>query len=157
MKQESRVSGPWEFGIKPVERNSKTDWEEVKQNAQAGNLDKIPADIYVKHYRTLKEIAKDHMVHTRGSEERDCRWYHGPSGIGKSRKAYEEFPDAYRKMCNKWWDGYQGQKHVIMEDIDPAHQVLGHHLKIWADRYPFVAESKGGALPPEYDVFIVTS
>ena len=33
MKEESRVSGPWEFGIKPVERNSKTDWEEVKQNA----------------------------------------------------------------------------------------------------------------------------
>ena len=120
-------------------------------------MDKIPGDIYVKHYRNLKEIAKDHLVHVRGNEERDCRWYHGESGIGKSRKAYEEFPDAYRKMCNKWWDGYKGQKAVIMEDIDPGHQVLGHHLKIWADRYPFVAESKGGALPPEYDVFIVTS
>ena len=157
MKEDTRVLGPWEFGVKPVERNSKHDWEEVKKNAQEGKLDKIPADIYVKHYRTLKEIAKDHLVHVRGNEERDCRWYHGPSGIGKSRKAYEEFPTAYRKMCNKWWDGYQGQKAVILEDIDPGHAVLGHHLKIWADRYPFVAESKGGALPPEYDVFIVTS
>ena len=30
MKEETRVLGPWEFGQKPVQRNSKTDWEEVK-------------------------------------------------------------------------------------------------------------------------------
>lgn len=30
MKEETRVDGPWEFGEKPVRRNNKTDWEEVK-------------------------------------------------------------------------------------------------------------------------------
>lgn len=30
MKDDTRVEGPWEFGVKPVQRNSKTDWEEVK-------------------------------------------------------------------------------------------------------------------------------
>ena len=43
------MDGPWEYGVKPVKRNNKADWEEVKKNAQAGELDKIPADIYVKH------------------------------------------------------------------------------------------------------------
>lgn len=33
MKEDTRVEGPFEFGVKPVERNSKTDWEEVKQAA----------------------------------------------------------------------------------------------------------------------------
>jgi len=33
MKEETRLDGPWSFGVKPVERNSKVDWEEVKTNA----------------------------------------------------------------------------------------------------------------------------
>lgn len=62
MKEDTRLEGPFEFGVKPVERNSKHDWEEVKQHAIKGNLDKIPADIYVKHYQNLKHISKDHQV-----------------------------------------------------------------------------------------------
>lgn len=50
MKEDTRLEGPFEFGEKPVQRNSKTDWEEVKANAKAGNLDKVPADVFVKHY-----------------------------------------------------------------------------------------------------------
>lgn len=60
MKQDTRLDGPWEFGTKPVERNSKADWEEVKQHAKAGDLDKIPADIYVKHIFQLEHIKKMH-------------------------------------------------------------------------------------------------
>lgn len=54
MKEETRVDGPWEFGEKPVRRNNKMDWEEVRTNAKTGNLDAIPAEIYVKHYHTLR-------------------------------------------------------------------------------------------------------
>jgi hypothetical protein len=27
MKEETRLEGPWEFGIKPVKRDSKADWD----------------------------------------------------------------------------------------------------------------------------------
>ena len=70
MKDDTRLEGPFEFGIKPVQRNNKTDWEEVKQNAIKGDLDKIPAEIYIKHYRTLKQIEKDHIVYKRENKER---------------------------------------------------------------------------------------
>lgn len=50
MKEDTRLEGPFEYGIKPVKRNDKEDWEEVKEKAKKGELDKIPAEIYVKHY-----------------------------------------------------------------------------------------------------------
>lgn len=30
LKEDTRVEGPWEFGTKPVKRNSKVDWQRVK-------------------------------------------------------------------------------------------------------------------------------
>lgn len=54
MKEDTRLEGPFEFGEKPIQRNNKTDWEEVKEHAKAGNLDKVPADVFVKHYSQLR-------------------------------------------------------------------------------------------------------
>lgn len=31
MKEDTRVDGPWEMGTKPLKRNDKKDWEEIKQ------------------------------------------------------------------------------------------------------------------------------
>lgn len=156
MKEDSRVDGPYEFGEKPIKRNSKTDWDSVFLNAKRGNFDSIPSDIKVRCYSNLKKIEKDNLICKDSSDVRGV-WIHGPSGSGKSRLAREQYPDAYFKLCNKWWDGYYGQKNVIMDDFGKEHSVLGYHLKIWADRYGCVLETKGGASTSSFDHFVVTS
>lgn len=50
LKEETRVDGPWEFGIKPVRRNEKTDWDDVRKKAEEGKLEEIPSEILVRHY-----------------------------------------------------------------------------------------------------------
>lgn len=84
-------------------------------------------------------------------------WLTGPSGCGKSRKARVDFPDYYLKAANKWWDGYQDQKNVILEDLGLEHACLGHHLKLWADRYDFIAEVKGSSVRLRPENIVVTS
>jgi len=130
-------------------------WENARKRAREGNLDDVPADIYIKYYRTLKEIAKDNMTKPAEADDVTGVWLWGPPGSGKSRRARADYPDAYMKMQNKWWDGYQGEKNVILDDFDSKE--LGHLLKIWADRYPFVAETKGGALMIRPSKFVITS
>lgn len=156
LKEESRVEGPFEFGVKPIHRNSRVDWDSVFINAKSGLFDNIPSDIKVRCYSNLKKIEKDNLICSDSSDVRGV-WIYGPSGSGKSRLAREQYPNAYFKLANKWWDGYYGQKNVILDDFGKEHHVLGYHLKIWADRYGCILETKGGASCSSFDSFIVTS
>lgn len=93
-KNESAVPDTqFELGQKPFQRSSKTDWELVKSAARAGNLDSIPADIYVRYYGTLKQISKDHMVCP--DMERTCSVFWGVTGSGKSHRARSEAGEDY--------------------------------------------------------------
>lgn len=151
-----------ETGLLPMTQKRKGEanterWEQAKKSAIEGRLDDIPADIFVQYYRTVKEIKKDYMAKPDDLEELDNYWICGPPGCGKSRSARERYPGSYFKLCNKWWDGYQGEENVIIDDWETDHKVLGHHLKIWGDRYSFLAETKGGAIHIRPKRIIVTS
>lgn len=132
-----------------------TRWAEAKKRAREGDLDGVPADIYIRYYRTLKDIKKDHMAKPADADDVTGVWIWGRAGCGKSRKARTDYSNAYMKMQNKWWDGYQDEEYVILDDFDSKE--LGHLLKIWADRYPFVGETKGGAIYIRPKKFVVTS
>lgn len=74
-------------------------------------------------------------------------WYHGPTGCGKSRAAFEEAGDeAYVKMpTNKWWDGYEGQANVVIDDYRADFCTFAELLRLF-DRYPMRVEYKGGSV-----------
>lgn len=158
----SKEGDVFEKGIRPVSSTQKGQvekdrWEKIRKQAQQGDLSSIEPGVYIKYYRTLKEIAKDHMAKPSDAEDVTGLWISGPAGCGKSRYARELAPFAYFKPCNKWWDGYQDETAVIIDDVDKKHDCLGHHFKIWSDRYAFIAETKGGARMVRPEQVIITS
>lgn len=152
-----------EFGTMPQDPRKQGErerqrWDAARAAARAGDIEEVDSDIYVRYYSTLKRIAADHKPVPDRLEKMEHVWYHAPSGYGKSWKAREDFPDFYDKEFNKWWDGYQGESAVLLDDLDTSHNFMGYYLKRWSDIYPFPAQVKTshlGSIRPK--VIVVTS
>lgn len=151
-----------EWGTLPVAgsvANSQR-WEKALDAAKKGQFIDIPAQIQIQCYRTLKSIHNDALLAS-SSLDGDLVnfWYHGPPGTGKSLYARLKHPLHFLKALNHWWDGYEGQEVVLLDEWElSSGKFLGHHLKLWSDRYPFRPEVKGGFLPVQRPkTFIITS
>jgi hypothetical protein len=106
---------------------------------------------FANEYRLLKQT---HEI-IQGDLKECNQWIYGPPGTGKSRPFQEA--GCFSKPANKWWDGYDGEEVVLIEDIDLTHDKLSHLLKIWLDRYPFYAEIKGATVKIRPAKIIITS
>jgi len=143
-KDETAVEGTrFELGKKPLKVNNKRDWDAIRDLAKAGKLEEIPAGPYICHYRTFKQIAVDNMVPV--AMERRINVFWGPTGVGKSRRAWAEAGlKAYPKSpTTKFWDGYRDQTRVVMDEFRGSIDIS--HILRWFDRYPVIIEIKGSA------------
>lgn len=152
----------YEAGQEPIDQEQKgrrelERWDRARQSAISGDFDAIPSDIYIRCYSTIKKIARDHLAPVRNLHQPCGIWLWGAAGAGKSFSARQAYPEAYIKEANKWWDAYQDEEVVIFDDIDPSMGWCKRFLKIWGDRYPFLAEEKGGTKRIRPQLFIVTS
>lgn len=129
-------------------------YEDAIANAKKGMWQDTAADLQVKYIGNLLKLEALYGV---PHESESCRgvWIYGPPGSGKSHYARHHYPKAFSKAQSKWWDGYTGQRNVVLDDLDS--NCLGHLLKIWADRYGCYGEVKGATVPLRHEKFIVTS
>lgn len=125
--------------------------EDLETLCRTGELNPI----HVPNLKRARLLLAQERLEPTTTEEPRGYWYYGEPGTGKSHKARMENPDAYIKAQNKWWDGYNGQDVVILDDFDSS--ALGHYLKIWTDKWPCTGEIKGGQVPLTYTKFIITS
>ncbi len=84
--------------------------------------------------------------------EMDVRIYWGKSENEILQKAIEEFPNAYHKMSDKWFNNYNNEECVIINNFNPSNRfgskrnssILDLYSKL-IDRYPMYVEYRGGS------------
>lgn len=156
-KEESRVSGPWEFGER-AQQGKRSDIDTAREIVgNGGGMRGIIAEVGSYQAMRAGQLMLCYVEPGRdASIPKVVRWYHGRTGTGKTRAAVEEFPDAWVSTQDlKWWDGYDAHKVVIVDDFRKGHCRFSDLLR-YLDRYEVKVAVKGGFRQLLADIIIIT-
>lgn len=144
-----------ELGQRPAQ-GSRNDLEAIADMVKDGNMmvDIVP---HCKNFQQIRyaEKLKQYCPRVRNWVT-TVYWYYGKTGTGKTRQAWADYPDAWPCGKNlKWWEGYDGHKHVIIDDFR-ADFCTFHELLRILDRYPYWIEVKGCSRQLLAEVIVIT-
>lgn len=116
-KEETRVEGPWSFGIKPARLSKAGDKKRRNEELIAMGAEQAVIDgvIALKEYPSTKSAIDLFLNCTRRPEFLEGEpyefnyWIYGSPGVGKTRKVTTEHPTYYDKDKSKYWNGYTDQ------------------------------------------------
>lgn len=128
--------------------NEKDRWKRILEAAQNGEhewLEENEPQVSILHDKALERARKRARPTPQILDELEHEWWYGEPGTGKTSKALRDYPKAYIKdPQNRWWDGYNGEEVIVIDDFDKYQVSQGGDMKRWLDRYPFQAPVKGG-------------
>ena len=105
------------------------------------------AELYLKYKEKKRPVQPIQVI-----------WIHGSSGKGKTRKVYDDNKDEdiFTPVNYKWWEGYDGHKIVLIDDIRKDFCKF-HELIKMIDIYPYRVETKGGSRQVQFTKLYITS
>lgn len=168
--KDNRAEGtePVTFGKIDGNQGRRTDLENIKEMMDAGASMREVAGAhfgdFIRYHRGLYEYRKISRNVNRGKPEVEMIW--GPSGTGKSLYARTLYPadaDTYwlakpntnDKNARLWWDGYDGQGTVVIDEFY-GWMPYDFFLRL-IDYGPLQVQTKGGVVDMVATKFIFTS
>lgn len=97
-------------------------------------------DVFIKYHKGIQRLKE--VLYTDRTECPEVHWRWGASGTGKTRFCIERHPNHYIKDGTIWWDGYEQQEAIIIDDFDGRWNY--RDLLRLLDRYKYQGQTKGG-------------
>lgn len=136
----------YEWGTLTGPGGSSDKWPAALALAKSARYSDVDPQIQITQFVNLRKLYAEVKPSPSALPAPCGLWVSGSSGTGKSQLA-RSFGAWYDKEPSRFWDLYANQGVVVVDDIDPKTcKDLDRYLKLWADRYPFQAEVKGGTL-----------
>ncbi|MEW5313107.1 MAG: hypothetical protein WDW38_004699 [Sanguina aurantia] len=143
--------GPWEHGLFEAEAQGKRDdldkfRTDVVDGATVSELLMAHPGVMARHPHFLNTVREAFL----GQKDEDtppiitCYW--GPTGSGKTHRSKAECSEEVfylrRLTSGKWWAGYTGQTHVIIDEVDKGY-ITPTDLLALLDKGAPMIEDKG--------------
>ncbi len=148
-KEESRVAGPYTYGVPPPGQGSRTDLDQLTLAIREGkSRQEIAEDMpkmVIRYHTGIKEL-QAWLIKPIIRENLVVTVYWGPTGVGKSHRVYTKYPDVYVVPVpaqRMWFDGYIGQSVVLFDDYRTDWMKPSLLLRL-LDKWPMTVEFKGG-------------
>lgn len=92
--------------------------KDIKEGKSMRSVAEEHPEQYVRYHRGFHALAAI-LEQPRGPEDPEVIVYWGPTGTGKTWRARQGNEGAYEwgPEMEKWWDGYEGEKTVIMDEF----------------------------------------
>lgn len=168
-KDDTRVAGPWEYGLPAVsQQGQRTDLTRLVRNIKEGKsllqiVEEEPQFLrFASHIKSLQsELPLQHRPNIR------FVWMYGDSGGGKTASAYEAVKRPllgetspptlylYDDAKTEWWQGYSSESVVLIDDFQGLMEPS--RLMRLLDRYEYRVPTKGSSRAMSTDKIIITS
>lgn len=147
-KEDTRVDGPWSHGQEPAQ-GARTDLVELCESISSGEVTAEAVAVespmtYHKYGRTLHKVEDIALRKRFRTEMTKGIWLYGPTGVGKSHRAFKDFdPSTHYVWKNDkgWQDGYTGQEIVIINDFRGS--IPYDELLQMVDKWPYTVPRRG--------------
>ena len=162
-KEESRIEGPWEYGIlTEVQQGTRTDLTAIKEAIDQGkSLTKVAEDHFSDFVRYEKGFRSYiNMTDSPRSTKTEVVVLTGFTGSGKSYLANYGFPTPYvvpEATSSQFFDGYDPRENqtVILDDFNG--NIKFHTMLKLMDAYPYRVNTKGGMVNWKPRYLVITS
>jgi len=154
-KEDTRVIGPFESGSIP-NPGKRTDLHKCVEDIKTGkSLHDLDGVCVVKFFKGL--VNYQQLFVPDRTEMPTVYWFWGKTATGKSEAARDiGLGEQYWKPPGKWWDGYQNEPVVVIDDLRAEDYPFQFLLRLF-DRYPLRLEFKGGYVKFNSKTIIVTA
>lgn len=130
-------------------QGARTDLKSVTDAIATGSVtvDSLAVEnptLYHQYARTLHKCEDIALRKRFRTDMAETIWYCGPTGVGKSHKAFEGYhPDTHYlwKDDKGWQDGYTGQETVIINDFRGS--IPYNQLLQMCDKWPYTVPRRG--------------
>lgn len=150
----------YRIGSRPSGQGARNDLSDIvsaiADHKSEREVFEIDPSSYIKYSTGIKRAIA--LTATKRNFKTIVYWFYGPTGTGKSKLANEiTGNDVYYKSPNNdWWEAYQNEKFVIIDDYRTNMCTFSELLRLF-DRYPHKVNIKGSHAEFNSNIIIVTT
>lgn len=140
-------------------QGNRTDIDKIKTAIKSGKKFKKIIWEDCRNYQGIRMAEKLRQYYDRPRDPNKIQkviWIYGSSGVGKTHYVNKNFKDIYHKNSTKWWDKYDYQETILIDDFRQNHCSFETFIKI-IDRYPLIIEIKGGSIHINSPIIVITT